>query len=554
VNLLYIEIEEITREEFEMINNWESFEINYCRIERLYDRKIERVLSTSYLFIYINSGEGLLSIDIEKFLFRKGDLLFIPAECTYHLQFKNTCCIDYYLLQFQVYQAREISIDTYKKVKLKKENNFLQSFVLQPVDKIPTLLDELLALERDKLTNNHFLKQAKIAMIFHYFMSNQQQTAPKDTMLAIEETKKYLENHYHETISTAILAKKVGLSPKYYSQLFKKEYGIGVQDFLTEIRIGKAKELLVKTSNSLRIIATSVGYADEFYLSRVFKKIVGIPPTNYRKKRELKIASYDFSTTGHLLALHIIPYAAPLHPKWTRYYYQSFHDDILVHLNAYKIHSQWESNIQKLSEEKPDKIIAKDDISDKEKQALEKIAPVYYYHVQNCSWKSQLMEIASYIHCEMDAEYFLKVYENKVNETKKLLQERLEKEIVLVVSIFKNTLVLNRSRTAIDLVYQDLGFSSAQPKEDIQLSETISLSYLVSLNPTYLFLNIRQDIDTIGFWEKLKCSKEWNRIKAVKSKKVAFIQSDPWNEYSASSHLRVLHNIQELMVQKVQAN
>ena len=79
---MYIEIEEITREEIEMINNWESFEINYCRIERLYDRKIERVLSTSYLFIYINSGEGLLSIDIEKFLFRKGDLLFIPAECS----------------------------------------------------------------------------------------------------------------------------------------------------------------------------------------------------------------------------------------------------------------------------------------------------------------------------------------------------------------------------------------------------------------------------------------------------------------------------------------
>lgn len=326
-----------------------------------------------------------------------------------------------------------------------------------------------------------------------------------------------------------------------------------MHDFLTEIRIGKAKELLVKTSDSLRAISASVGYADEFYLSRVFKKIVGVPPTNYRRKRELRIASYDFSTTGHLLALHIIPYAAPLHPKWTSYYYQHFRDDILLHLNAFKIHSDWESNIQKLSKDKPDKIIAKQDISDIEKQALEKIAPVYYYHFKNRSWKNQLLEIASYINCEMDAKNFLKIYEVKVEETRKLLKEKLEKEVVLVVSLFKNTLVLNRSQTAIDIVYQDLGFSSAQPKEDIQLNETITLSYLVRLNPTYLFLNIRQDLDTINYWQKLKCSREWNRITAIKNKKVAFIQSDPWHEYSASSHLRVLYNIQEWMMEKVQA-
>lgn len=536
-----------------MLTNGENFEINYCQMERLYEKKLDRILSTSPIFIYITSGEGLLSIDTDTFLFSKGDLLFIPAECTYHLQFKTTSCVDYYFLQFQLYEVQELSADMYKRVKIKKDSNFLNSFVLQSVDKVQTLMDELLKLECDELADNYFLKKAKLTMILHYFMINQHQNDSIDTIIAIEETKKYIENHYAEPISTVLLAKKAGLSPKYYSQLFKKEYGIGVQDFLTEIRIGKAKELLVKTSYSLRVISASVGYADEFYLSRVFKKIVGVPPTNYRKKRELRIASYDFSTTGHLLALHIIPYAAPLHPKWTRYYYQHFRDDILIHLNAFKIHSDWERNIQKLSNDKPDKIIAKQDISDKEKQALEEIAPVSYYDFKNQSWKNQLLEIATYINCEMDAEDFLKVYEDKVVETRKLLQKQMDNEEVLVVSLFKNTLVLNRSRTAIDIVYQDLGFSSAQPKEDIQLNETITLSYLVRLNPTYLFLNIRQDMDTINYWEKLKCSMEWNRIKAVKNKKVAFIQSDPWHEYSASSHLRVLDNIQEWMMEKVQA-
>lgn len=543
-------MKKITREEKEMIHNWESVEINYGRIERLYDKKIERVLSPSYLFIYINSGEGMFSIDIDKFLFSKGDLLFIPANCTYHLQFKNTCSVDYYLLSFQLYQTKAINRDTYTKVELKKEKSFLKSFVFQSAGTIQPLMEELFKLEQDEAIKNFFLKKAKLSMIFHYFVTNQPQKIPKDTMIAIEETKRYMEKHYADTISTALLAKRAGVSPKYYSQLFKKEYGIGVQDFLTEIRIRRAKELLIKTSNSLRMIAASVGYADEFYLSRVFKKIVGIPPTNYRKKREVKIASYDFSTTGHLLALQIIPYAAPLHPKWTSYYYQNFRDDILVHLNAYKIHSEWDSNIQRLSVEKPDKIIAKDDISAEEKKELEKIAPVYYYSFQNSSWKSQLLEIASYIDCETDAENFLKIYEDKVKETRKLLTAPLQNEAVLVVSLFKNTLVLNRSRTAIDLMYKEIGFTSAQPEEDIQLSEVITLSYLASLNPTYLFVNIRQDMETISAWDKLKCSTEWNRIAAVKNKKVAFIHSDPWNEYSASSHLRVLDNLQELIIEK----
>ncbi|MDR4315956.1 AraC family transcription regulator [Niallia circulans] len=533
-----------------MIHNWESMELDYGRIERLYDKKIERVLSTSYLFIYINRGEGMLSIDIDKFLFSKGDLLFIPADSTYQLQFKKTCSADYYLLPFQLYQTKAINRDTYTKVVLKNEKSILKSFVFQSADTIQPIMEDLFKLEQDESINNHFLKKAKRSMIFHYFVTNQQQKIPKDTMIAIEETKRYMEKHYADAISTALLAKRAGLSPKYYSQLFKKEYGIGVQDFLTEIRIRGAKELLIKTSNSLRVIAASVGYADEFYLSRVFKKIVGIPPTIYRKKREVKIASYDFSTTGHLLALQIIPYAAPLHPKWTNYYYQNFRDDILIHLNTYKIHSEWENNIQKLSAVKLDKIIAKDDISAEEKQELEKIAPVYYYSFKNSSWKNQLLEIATYINCETDAENFLKIYEDKVKETRKLLKESLQNEAVLVVSLFKNTIVLNRSRTAIELVYKDLGFTSAQPEEDIQLSEAITLSDLVSLNPTYLFVNIRQDMETIDAWDKLKCSIEWNCIAAVKNRKVAFIHSDPWNEYSASSHLRVLDNLRELMIEK----
>lgn len=121
----------------------------------------------------------MLSIDIDKFLFSKGDLLFIPADSTYQLQFKKTCSADYYLLPFQLYQTKAINRDTYTKVVLKNEKSILKSFVFQSADTIQPIMEDLFKLEQDESINNHFLKKAKRSMIFHYFVTNQQQKFQK---------------------------------------------------------------------------------------------------------------------------------------------------------------------------------------------------------------------------------------------------------------------------------------------------------------------------------------------------------------------------------------
>jgi len=94
----------------------------------------------------------------------------------------------------------------------------------------------------------------------------------------------YIKENYHQQITLDDLARQVYLSPFYFSHIFKEEVGTNFIDYLTSVRLEKAKVLLTQTMVAVHIIATQVGYNDVNYFSRVFKKVIGLTPTQYREK------------------------------------------------------------------------------------------------------------------------------------------------------------------------------------------------------------------------------------------------------------------------------
>jgi len=96
------------------------------------------------------------------------------------------------------------------------------------------------------------------------------------------KAKGYIEAHYAKGMALEDVAAFVNLSPNYFSNLFKEEFGENFIEFLTKTRMEQAKELIEENSYSLKEISFMVGYKDPNYFSRVFKKYFHSSPRQFQ--------------------------------------------------------------------------------------------------------------------------------------------------------------------------------------------------------------------------------------------------------------------------------
>lgn len=100
----------------------------------------------------------------------------------------------------------------------------------------------------------------------------------------IDWCQNYIMNNLNGDISLSILAQKLHFSPSHLSNLFKQATNKNYIDFITELKIKKAKNYLRNTNMNINDISICLGYTDVRYFSKLFKKIEGIPPSLYKEK------------------------------------------------------------------------------------------------------------------------------------------------------------------------------------------------------------------------------------------------------------------------------
>ena len=94
----------------------------------------------------------------------------------------------------------------------------------------------------------------------------------------------YIQEHFAENLTVNVLAEHYGMSPNYFSSMFKKEMSRSAVNYITELRINQARELLYHSELSVVDISKKVGYEDSQYFFLVFKKYLGMTPLQYREE------------------------------------------------------------------------------------------------------------------------------------------------------------------------------------------------------------------------------------------------------------------------------
>lgn len=92
----------------------------------------------------------------------------------------------------------------------------------------------------------------------------------------------YISKHFNEPLNLEDVANEVHLNPAYFSTLFKKEIGYSFKEYLNHVRIEESKRLLTNSAYSIIDIAIAVGFEDQSYFSKVFKKFTGMTPKQFR--------------------------------------------------------------------------------------------------------------------------------------------------------------------------------------------------------------------------------------------------------------------------------
>ena len=138
-------------------------------------------------------------------------------------------------------------------------------------------LTEVMAIpDYDGLRSWFLRKLTEACLSIRNRRNNQQQSV-------IARAKAFIRENYSSDISLDDVSREVNISPYYFSKLFKEEAGENFIDYLTGLRIARARELLADPARTVKDISRMVGYADPNYFSRIFKKQTGMTPREYRE-------------------------------------------------------------------------------------------------------------------------------------------------------------------------------------------------------------------------------------------------------------------------------
>lgn len=233
----------------------------------------------SYLFFLIQKGSGHVTIDGETFAVQTGDCVFIDCKRSYaHTPAQD----DLWTLQWIHFNGPSMG-EIYAKYLDRGGRPVFSSTAFAQLSSILSGIQTLAASDvyiRDMKLNEKIASLLTIIMAESWHPGQSHSGAKKQSLHAI---KSYLDTHYMEHVTLDYLADTFYINKFYLSRVFREQYGTTILTYLDQVRVSHAKQLLRFSGMSVEEIGVHVGINEPGYFNRVFKKVEGVTPGEYRK-------------------------------------------------------------------------------------------------------------------------------------------------------------------------------------------------------------------------------------------------------------------------------
>lgn len=263
------------------MNEWMSddkyFYISLRRPQHM--KNSEKHYHSQFEIYYLKNGTCNYLIEDTLFQIHAGDIALIPANIIHKTSYGDISnhsrflinCTDYYLPEYAyslikdgnyIYRNPKVNADLYdlfKRIDLeyKKKDDFSVEMFTSYVHMLFILLSRNQNCYRNERVNNYY----------------------------VEKILNTIKHHFDSDITLAKMAAEYSITQEHLSRIFKKETGMGFNEYLTNIRLSSAEQLLMQeTKQSIAEIAFACGFNDSNYFSVKFKNMYGVSPLQFQKK------------------------------------------------------------------------------------------------------------------------------------------------------------------------------------------------------------------------------------------------------------------------------
>ncbi|NGP45310.1 AraC family transcriptional regulator [Bacillaceae bacterium SIJ1] len=478
-----------------------------------------------HLLIYVIEGRLALKVNDMHIKVEKDCLVHIPAA---HMQAAFVQLLSYQVqgyivsfhygaLQWRHEQWRLVNYDKLEKIAVYKGSSMMK-MLFQTIIEINSTNSQIAEETLKKIWTMAELQQKEVTKDL-----KDHATSVKKSVFTVQ---KYMQKHLSEKIQMADLAQQAGLSVSAFYASFKRYIGMSPLQYLTFLRIFESKKILFTTELVMEDIAKAVGYEDEYYFQRVFKKIIGMAPRQYRDALKKKVLVLSPALVSDYLLL-----SGGYHDIFTLPGHKEHHQSLLRSIPKLNFKL---SEIQRLA---PDLIIGTDAIH-RDYKDLCQISPTQLLSEKKQNWKQQFIEFAQLFSVEVAAASWIKIYEETVDALKKTLAESMAGKTISAASISSSGMRVfgEKRRKVSSVLYTDL---QLMPPSTLLNRTVINLD---------TFWHIKDyPSDHLLLFADEAYEEVIDDVKAFFPGTVHIFPTEPYLTYSATGHVYLLRELRSLL-------